>query len=345
MPNTKKYYKNQNKLKKRHTFLTGSISSLVNGTKVTETSLIKSLFISTVSKLEFADEFFEPSAFLFFATATVCLTFKVATLTTSPPPNTESELTTIDSVKFDVVNFCGTPELSLTVISLTLAIVTLEFVRDDEDDEPPIDEFFVSGARLLELFVESSLLLRFDDFSRVDEISLSCPLLEPLILLLTLLLCLSLSLALLLPLLVVELFLILFVTELFDKLTVGCIADDVEFVEIDNVLIVVVKLFDVLLDFLCFDEPPLPDEIIVTGCTVFVELFEMAKVDVIVVVDDNVGVAKIVDDDEDEAIVVGSTVLPDEKLSFSGDDGGSLEPVSCVIGLYGGIVLTFPPFF
>lgn len=202
----------------------------------------------------------------------------------------------------------------------------------------------MSGARLLELeFVESSLLLRFDDFSRVDEISLSCPLLEPLILLLTLLLCLlSLSLALLL--LLVELFLILFVTELFDKLTVGCIADDVEFVEIVNVLIVVVKLFDVLLDFLCFDEPPL-DEIIVTGCTVFVELFETANVDVIVVVDDNEDVAKTVDVDEDEAIVVGSAVLPDEKLSFSGDDGGSLEPVSCVIGLYGGIVLTFPPFF
>lgn len=206
----------------------------------------------------------------------------------------------------------------------------------------------MSGARLLELFVESSLLLRFDDFSRVDEISLSCPLLEPLILLLTLLLCLSLSLALLLLLPLVELFLILFVTELFDKLTVGCcIADDVEFVEIVNVLIVVVvKLFDVLLDFLCFDELPPPlDEIIVTGCTVFVELFETASVDVIVVVDDNEDVAKIVDVDEDEAIVVGTTVLPDEKLSFSGDDGGSLEPVSCVIGLYGGIVLTFPPFF
>lgn len=214
-----------------------------------------------LSKLEFAEEFLEPSAFLFLATAGIPLTFELATGGTASP-NTESELTTIDSVKLDVVNFCGTPELSLTDISLTLAIVTLEFVRDeDDDDEPPIDEFFVSGARLLlELFVDSSLLLRFDDFSRVDDISLSCPLLELLILLLTLLLCLlSLSFALLL----VELFLILFVTELFDKLTVGCIADDVEFVEIVNVLIVVVKLFDALLDFLCFDE--LPDVIIVTG--------------------------------------------------------------------------------
>lgn len=48
--------------------------------------------------------------------------------------------------------------------------------------------------------------------------------------------------------------------------------------------------------------------------------------------------------DEDEATTVVCAIL-DEKLSFSGDDGGSLEPVSCVIGLYGGIVLTFPPFF
>lgn len=31
--------------------------------------------------------------------------------------------------------------------------------------------------------------------------------------------------------------------------------------------------------------------------------------------------------------------------SFSGDDDGSLEPTSCVTGLYGGIVLTLPPFF
>ena len=31
--------------------------------------------------------------------------------------------------------------------------------------------------------------------------------------------------------------------------------------------------------------------------------------------------------------------------SFSGDDGESLEFVSCDIGLYGGIGLTFPPFF
>lgn len=31
--------------------------------------------------------------------------------------------------------------------------------------------------------------------------------------------------------------------------------------------------------------------------------------------------------------------------SFSGDDGPSLELVSWLIGLYGGIVLTLPPFF
>lgn len=31
--------------------------------------------------------------------------------------------------------------------------------------------------------------------------------------------------------------------------------------------------------------------------------------------------------------------------SFSGDDGPSLEFVSWLIGLYGGIVLTLPPFF
>lgn len=31
--------------------------------------------------------------------------------------------------------------------------------------------------------------------------------------------------------------------------------------------------------------------------------------------------------------------------SFSGDDGESLEFVSCDIGLYGGIGFTFPPFF
>lgn len=31
--------------------------------------------------------------------------------------------------------------------------------------------------------------------------------------------------------------------------------------------------------------------------------------------------------------------------SFSGDEGPSLEPVSYVIGLYGGINFTLPPFF
>lgn len=32
-------------------------------------------------------------------------------------------------------------------------------------------------------------------------------------------------------------------------------------------------------------------------------------------------------------------------VSFSGDDDGSLEPTSWVTGLYGGMVLTLPPFF
>lgn len=35
-------------------------------------------------------------------------------------------------------------------------------------------------------------------------------------------------------------------------------------------------------------------------------------------------------------------------VSFSGDDDGSLDPCSCAFaltGLYGGIVLTLPPFF
>jgi hypothetical protein len=35
----------------------------------------------------------------------------------------------------------------------------------------------------------------------------------------------------------------------------------------------------------------------------------------------------------------------DISLSFSGDDGESLEFVSCEMGLYGGIGFTLPPFF
>lgn len=35
----------------------------------------------------------------------------------------------------------------------------------------------------------------------------------------------------------------------------------------------------------------------------------------------------------------------DNSLSFSGDDGESLECVSCEMGLYGGIGFTLPPFF
>ena len=35
----------------------------------------------------------------------------------------------------------------------------------------------------------------------------------------------------------------------------------------------------------------------------------------------------------------------DASASFSGDDGESLEFVSWVIGLYGGMGLTLPPFF
>lgn len=31
--------------------------------------------------------------------------------------------------------------------------------------------------------------------------------------------------------------------------------------------------------------------------------------------------------------------------SFSGDDDGSLDSTQWLIGLYGGMVLTFPPFF
>lgn len=37
-----------------------------------------------------------------------------------------------------------------------------------------------------------------------------------------------------------------------------------------------------------------------------------------------------------------------DSVSFSGDDDGSLDPCSCAFvltGLYGGIVLTLPPFF
>lgn len=37
--------------------------------------------------------------------------------------------------------------------------------------------------------------------------------------------------------------------------------------------------------------------------------------------------------------------LPTVSDSFSGDDGPSLDPVSYVIGLYGGISFTLPPFF
>lgn len=46
----------------------------------------------------------------------------------------------------------------------------------------------------------------------------------------------------------------------------------------------------------------------------------------------------------DEPAVVGFVDVP-ESDSFSGDDGGSLDPASFVTGLYGGIVLTLPPFF
>lgn len=58
--------------------------------------------------------------------------------------------------------------------------------------------------------------------------------------------------------------------------------------------------------------------------------------------------------DEDSAAVArGSTgrleadrdVWCDASASFSGDDGESLEFVSWVIGLYGGMGLTLPPFF
>lgn len=69
--------------------------------------------------------------------------------------------------------------------------------------------------------------------------------------------------------------------------------------------------FDVLLDFLCLDE----------------------------------------DDEEVEEVVASGSRLDvrDETCgisgSFSGDDGPSLEFVSWVIGLYGGIGFTLPPFF
>lgn len=51
-------------------------------------------------------------------------------------------------------------------------------------------------------------------------------------------------------------------------------------------------------------------------------------------------------DDDDDVPVVGFIVDVDvDSDSFSGDDGGSLDPASFVTGLYGGIVLTLPPFF
>jgi hypothetical protein len=59
------------------------------------------------------------------------------------------------------------------------------------------------------------------------------------------------------------------------------------------------------------------------------------------------------DDDDDNAVegANGSAIVGrredecDTSGSFSGDDGESLEFVSCEIGLYGGIGFTFPPFF
>lgn len=41
----------------------------------------------------------------------------------------------------------------------------------------------------------------------------------------------------------------------------------------------------------------------------------------------------------------GCCCVGEGSSSFSGDDGPSLELVSWLIGLYGGIVLTLPPFF
>jgi hypothetical protein len=57
----------------------------------------------------------------------------------------------------------------------------------------------------------------------------------------------------------------------------------------------------------------------------------------------------LLEEDKDE-VAKGSVgrlreVKCDISDSFSGDDGESLELVSCEIGLYGGIGLTLPPFF
>lgn len=237
-------------------------------------------------------------------------------------------------------------------------------------EPPPIwlwfdlsDDIFVSFKSLLSLDLDED-----DDdeddlelLSRDDDVSFSCDLFEPDDDFETPLLCLSLSLLLPLddddfdetppptPLMPPD------VTE--DKDIFICGDDEEVAVTVTGLIDWFApaaedwtRFFDTLLDFRCFEEDDDEDEDdvdavneTVIAATVIV-LAAAAAADVAIA--DDGFVTEILDEfDEDVVAFVMAAFAILVALSFSGDDGESLEPVSWVIGLYGGIVLTFPPFF
>lgn len=248
-------------------------------------------------------------------------------------PNTESEFTTIVSVKFDVVNFgpnvslpdpddsfvCLDESCFMTLFILpsdgetafNLAGCTIGFVWDEITfsvfvscpDLWLVEVFCGVSSLFVELLL--LLLLFFDDFDLDDDDvgndnSLSWPFVE-FVTLLVLLLCFSLSL------------------ELLD----------------DEVLL---------------PEPkPLLEDVVVADKWLLVELFEeLCALAMLLLLLELNEVLPLFDALLDLRCFDGRSLWRDDvplSVSFSGDDGASLEFSAWLIGLYGGMGFTFPPFF
>lgn len=100
-----------------------------------------------------------------------------------------------------------------------------------------------------------------------------------------------------------------------------------EEVEDADVEIALPELFEALDDFRCLDDEDVAEEVLPGGSGMrlldFIPLFPLTLI----------------------LLPPGWGCVGAGSSSFSGDDGPSLELVSWLIGLYGGIVLTLPPFF
>lgn len=97
-------------------------------------------------------------------------------------------------------------------------------------------------------------------------------------------------------------------------------------VEEDDVAVELVELFEALDDFLCFDDDDAEEEPPWSSGRRLLDFIPLFPLPLILP-------------------PAGCCCVGGGSSSFSGDDGPSLELVSWLIGLYGGIVLTLPPFF